>query len=71
MYCTVVTICNVQCSHYVPYSGQYMYRIVVIICTVVWSQIARAFVIICTEQWLLYEPYCSQYMYLQWSIYVR
>jgi hypothetical protein len=38
---TLVTICTVQWSLYVPCSGYYMYRTVVTICTV---------------QWLLYVP---------------
>ena len=42
MYRTVVTICTVQWSLYVPYSGHYMYRTVVTICTVQWSLYAVA-----------------------------
>jgi hypothetical protein len=48
MYSTVVTICTVQWSLYVPHSGHYMYRTVVTICTV---------------QWSLYVPYSGHYMY--------
>ena len=35
MYRTVVTICTIQWSLYVPYSGHYMYRTVVTICTTI------------------------------------
>jgi hypothetical protein len=44
----VVTICTVQWSLYVPYSGHYMYRTVVTICT---------------AQWSLYVPHSGHYMY--------
>ena len=49
MYRTVVTICTVQGSLYVPHSGQYMYRTVVTICTAQWSlYMYRTVVTICT-----------------------
>ena len=55
---------------YVPYSGHYMYRTVVTICTVQWSlyvpysghYVYRAVVTICTVQWSI----CT----VQWSLYV-
>ena len=60
----VVTICTVEWSLYVPYSGHYMYRRVVTICTVEWSlyvpysghYMYRAVVPICTVEWSLYVP---------------
>ena len=48
VYSPVVTICTVQWSVYVPYSGHYMYRTVVTICT---------------AQWSLYVPHSGHYMY--------
>ena len=53
MYRTVVTICTVQWSLYVPHSGHYMYRTVVTICT---------------AQWSLYVPHSGHYMYHQLNI---
>jgi hypothetical protein len=73
-------------SRYVPYSGHYMYRTVVTICTVQWSlyvphsghYMCRTVVTICTVQWSLYVPHSGHYMYrtvvticaVQWSLYV-
>ena len=53
MYRTLVTICTVEWSLYVPQSGHYMYRTVVTICT---------------AQWSLYVPYSGHYMYHQFNI---
>jgi hypothetical protein len=80
MYPTVVTVCTVQWSLYVPPSGHYyvqpsghyMYR------TVVGHYMYPTVVTICTAQWSLYVPYSGHYMYLtvvtictaQWSLYV-
>jgi hypothetical protein len=50
MYRTVVTICTVQWSLYVPHSGHYMYRTAVTICTV---------------QRSIYVPHSGHYMYHQ------
>ena len=58
-------------SLYVPYSGHYMYRTVVTICTAQWSlyvqysghYMYRTVVTICTEQWSLYVPHSGHYMY--------
>ena len=86
MYSTLVTICTVQWSLYVPYSGHYMYRTMVTICTVQWSlyvpyngqYMYRTVITICTVQWSLYVPYNGHYMCrtvvtictVQWSLYV-
>jgi hypothetical protein len=53
MYRTAVTICIVQRSLYVSYSGHYMYRTVVTICI---------------AQWSLYVSYSGHYMYHQFNI---
>ena len=86
MYRTVVTICTVQWSLYVPHSGHNIYRTVVTICTVQWSlyvphsghNMYRTVVTICTAQWSLYVPHSGHYMYrtvvtvctAQWSLYI-
>ena len=58
---------------YFTYSGQYMYRTVVTICTAHWSlyvphighYMYRTVVTICTTQWSLYVPHSGHYMYHQ------
>ena len=76
MYRTVLTICTVQWSLYVPHSGHYMYRTVLTICTVQCSlyvphsghYMYRTVVTICTAQWSLYVPHNGHYMYRQFNI---
>ena len=70
MYRTLVTICTVQWSLYVPYSGHYMYHTVVTVCTAQWSlyvphsghYMYRTVVTICNTQWSLYVPHSGHYM---------
>jgi len=78
---------KVQWSLYVPPSGHYMYRTVVIICTAQRSiyvqhsghYMYRPVVNVCTAQWSLYVPQSGHYMYrtvvtirtAQWSLCVR
>jgi hypothetical protein len=55
------------------FSGHYMYRTVVTICTAQWSlyvphsghNMYRTVVTICTAQWSLYVPHSGHYMYHQ------
>ena len=70
LYGPVVTICTVQWSLCVPYSGHYMYLTVVTICAVQWSLYVpysghytyRTLVTICAVQWSLYVPYSGHYV---------